>query len=295
MNGNDHAKFPSTSRAAMLAAIMVAAMAAAVLLAAAPASPAQAAAYQPSKLTSTSADYQTTTYKAKAGKVTVTAKGTFDYDKSGTFFKLTVKKKGGKAKVLTKKADRGFTTNGRYVYYAVKGARVTGDPDSLLYLWGHRKNTIYRYDVKTGAKKKIVKGTNIVPFCAQGSYLYYGKYGSAASDTNTLYARNVKSGKQKKLAGSIFDGICKGRVICHEWSNAGNGMPMYSYKKDGTGKVVVTRNVLGQSDAIKVGSKKIRYIETDGYDYRVVTCNAKGKVKKAVTGWLGYSAAQARL
>ena len=226
----------------------------------------------------------TSVYKAKVGKVTFKTSGTYSSANGGTIYKLTMTK-GGKTKTLAKKVDGVFTTNGKYVYYAKRGARVTSDTSSMEWLWNHRKNTIYRLNVKTGAKKKIVSGVNIVPRGALGKYLYYGKYPSAASDTQTLYAMNMKTKKKRALAGVSYDGICNGRVICHNWTNAGGGMPLYSYKKGGTGKILIASNMCGTSGMVKIRGKKLTYVATDNTNYRTYRCTAKGKNKKALCGW----------
>lgn len=222
-----------------------------------------------------------TTYQAAAGGATFRTTGTYVYGE-GTVYNLTMTKN-GVTKTIARNVEGQFITNGKYLFYAKRGARVTSDTSSQQWMWNCRKNTIYRMKVKSGAKKKVVKGTDFVPHGYYKGYLYYGKRPAAASDVHSLYARKVKGGKARKLAGSTYDGICGGRVVCHEWTNANTGMPLYTYKKNGKGKKTIEKSAC--SFAIKIKGKRIVYLKQSGNMYRAYSCKSNGKGKKALSGW----------
>ena len=219
-------------------------------------------------------------YTVKVAGAQFVAEGTrTSYDGYNTTTCEITMEKDGRIRTLATGAAGYFITNGKYLYYAKRGASV-GDEGSMERLWDHRKHTIYRLNINTGAKKKIVSGVNVVPRGAKGSYLYYGKTSSAASDAGSLYALNLKTGKKRSLKGATFVGLCGTHVITRIHSNAG-GAPLYTYKANGTGRKLIAKYAV----SAKVKGSKVIYVEKPKYEYRKMQCSATGKNKKALTGW----------
>jgi len=136
----------------------------------------------------------------KIGKATYKAK----MDEEGTI--RIIQKKKGKIKKLIKNITCGtFLTNGQYIYY------VSGKQN---YYSGNEKNKIYKYDIKSGKKKRILtvdKQYEIELIARKGRYIYYGKRQEA---TLILYLYDLKKHKKKRIRfGDYSEIVVKGNRI----------------------------------------------------------------------------------
>lgn len=185
--------------------------------------------------------------------------------------------KDGVTKTLVDGASADFVTNGKYLYYAKRTARVEGN-------WSY-KQAIYRLTIASGAKKKLVSGTDCIPVAAYGNYLYYGKDENA--DGIDLYALNVKTKKKRHMAaGRGAVRVANGYVVATTNTGDAGNYPMYVFKKDGSKRKMFAKGFSAKIEGKRIVYGKLRYTSSGKIQFRVYKCKLSGKSKKAVTGWL---------
>ncbi|MDO5155475.1 MAG: hypothetical protein Q4D51_05875 [Eubacteriales bacterium] len=208
--------------------------------------------------------------KQKVRKTTFIAK---QYRVGTDYRYKIVMKKNGKNKVIAKNTTCAFATDGKTLYYVACGKKV----DDYRY-----QNTIYKYNIKTGKKSKVVSGTDYTILGCSGTYLYCGTdlYAGGVD----LYAVHVKTKKKvymRDCAGSVD--YIDNRIVVSTNTGAPGNYPIYSFKLNGTGK-----KKIADGGMIKTKGKLIYYfvIDEKNWKFKIYTCSATGKNKKAITGWI---------
>lgn len=183
--------------------------------------------------------------------------------------------KNGVKKVVTSNSECSFVTNGKEIYYTVEGKRVSDY---------EFENTIYRYDIASGKKTKIIKGVQYTVCACNGRYLYYGI--NREADGVDLYALNLKTGKKKFMTDGVGTVCVAGKkVVTDTNSGDADNYPINIFKQNGTGK-----KLIAMGDGIKIRGNRIHYLVTkydkNGIKQKIYSCDFNGKHKKALTGWL---------
>ncbi len=182
--------------------------------------------------------------------------------------------KNGVKKVVTSNSECSFVTNGKEIYYTVEGKRVSDY---------EFENTIYRYDIVSGKKTKIIKGVQYTVCACNGRYLYYGI--NREADGFDVYALNLKNGKKHFMTAGVGSTIVVGKKVFTVGHTA--GIPfntnIYIYKENGTNKKLFLKG-----ETMKIDGNKIKYIivNKEGTKSKIYSCDLNGKHKKALTGWL---------
>lgn len=193
-------------------------------------------------------------------------------DTSNYTYDLIMKKKNKKT-IITKKSNCTFLTNGKILYY------VTQDQELSDYQY---KNTIYKYNIATGKRTKIISGTDYTVEGCKGKYLYCGR--DEGADGVVLYALNLKTGKKKYMRSGVGYIITSGQYVVTS-TNAGDAgnYPIYVFKANGNGKKKVANG-----GPLEVKKNKLYYSRYNVYTnkVRIYKCSLNGKNKKPVTGWL---------
>lgn len=217
----------------------------------------------------------------KVGDVSVTSE---QYQKSdGSWTCKIVMNVGSKRKAVASDTASAFVTNGKYIFYAKRGKRTYGASDYAEYT---TKNTIYRYTVSTGIKKKVIVGTDWIPLASNGTYLYAGRDNGA--EGVKLYAVKVKTGAKTYMANHVGSVVYKSsRVVTSTNSGDLGNYALYLFKSTGKGKIKVAKGC-----GINIKSGKVYYVkckqgtEPDyAAKFKLYTCTLNATSKKAVTGW----------
>lgn len=183
-------------------------------------------------------------------------------------------KKNKKTKTITKKSNCNFLTDGKILYYVNRDKKL---PDYQY------KNTIYKYNVATGKRTKIISGTDYAVTGCNGSYLYYGK--DEGPDGITLHALNLKTKKKKYMCADVGEVIVSDKYVA-TGTQAGDlyNYPIYTFKANGSKKKKVATGVR----PLEIKNNKLYYyrVNINNWKVRIYKCSLNGKNKKAVTGWL---------
>lgn len=195
------------------------------------------------------------------------------YEENGTYKYKILMKKNGKTQVLLKDVECDYVTNGKIIYY-IKHTVALGD-------WKY-KNTIYRYNIQTKKKERVISGIDYTVRACNGRYLYYGR--DKGADGVELYVLDMKTGKKKHImdvAGSVY--IVGNRAIVSICTGDADNDPIYSFSLKGTDKKTIAMGSL-----LKTKGMKVYYCKTDmrGGLSKIYSCNALGGNKKALTGWI---------
>lgn len=177
---------------------------------------------------------------------------------------------------IDKNTARCFVTNGKVIYYVKRGKKVNSSSASSY----KYKNTIYKYDLKTRKKRKVISGTEYQILGCSGRYLYYGE--SFEASGTDLYALDMKKNKKQHMtdgAGEIK--VLDNKVFVTPACGDLSPVPIYIFNLNGAGKRIIAEGLL-----LKVNSKKVYYAEVNSkYKFKVFSCNFNGNNKKALTGW----------
>lgn len=185
-------------------------------------------------------------------------------------------KKNGKESIIADNANAEFITNGKVLYYSKHEKMI----DKELYRF---QNTIYRYNIKSGKHTKIITGVDYTVCNCSGKYLYYGT--DNGPDGVDLYAINLKTKKKRHMVDGVGIVRMSGkRVITDTNTGDAANFPIHSFKFDGSGKKKIADGMLMSARNGKV----IYYVCNEKIlgEYKVYQCTAKGKNKKALSGWV---------
>ena len=268
------------SKMGLLVAHMAAAamLAVVVLLAFAAPSPAYAAAYQAG---STQASVQ-------VGGYSYSAEWTRNQESDKLYNIVAYSPSGSwNRKTLVRDADERFVVNDKYLFYAKR----VGKPN----YYGLYKQAIYRLDMKSGKKKKLVTGPDYVPFACSGKYLYCGRKFSSINK-GTLYVLKAKSGKVvKKLGNHLTEATYSGgRVLAIKTRMQVGNYPIRSFSKSGKGKKTIAKGMYFKAQGKTVYYAKYRKGGDGLPEYQVRCCTVKGKSQKTLTGWTSNRSVLAR-
>lgn len=202
--------------------------------------------------------------KQKVAGKTFVAK---QYEENGKYKYKLLMTTNGRTKVLAKDVNCDYVTNGKVLYYTVPG---------------ETRNTIFKMDIKTGKKKKIVNGRFYAVKACNGKYLYYGI--DEEADGIDLYVMNIKTKKKKHMVPCVGSVICVGKYVATSTNTGAAGnYPVYLFKENGSGKKKIVDGFL-----IKADKNKIIYgiFNEKNWKQKVYSYNPKNGAKKAVTGWV---------
>ena len=190
----------------------------------------------------------------------------------GNKYHLIMKKK-KKTTIITKKSGADFLTDGKTVYYVNEDKKL---PDY------HHKNTIYKYNIATKKRTKIITGTDYTVANCNGKYLYCGK--DEGPDGIVLYALNLKTKKKKYMTSVVGDVVVSSKYVATGMlSGDANNYPIYVFKADGS-----KRKKVADGQPLEIKKNKLYYsrISLKTWKYRIYKCSMNGKNKKPVTGWM---------
>lgn len=195
------------------------------------------------------------------------------YEKNGTYIYKILMKKNGRTQVLLKDVENGYLTNGKIIYY-VKHTEKLSD-----WKW---ENTIYRYNIRTKKKERVISGINYTVRASNGRYLYYGQDNEA--DGVELHVLDMKTGKKRHIMDAVSNvHIAGNRVVISLLSGVPENLPIYSFTLKGTDK-----KTIAVGDLLKTKGTTVYYyrINLKTNLRRMYSCNALGGNKKALTGWI---------
>lgn len=181
----------------------------------------------------------------------------------------------GKKKVIASNCFYEYLTNGKVIYYVVQGKKVSDY---------EYRNTIYRYDIASQKKKKIIAGTEYTIRACNGRYLYCGN--DRGAEGVDLYALNLKTGKKKFMTDGVGTVCLAGKKVVTDTNSgdAGN-FPINVFKQNGTGKKLIAMGA-----GIKIKGNKINYLvikyDKNEIKQKIYSCDFNGKHKKVLSGWL---------
>ena len=182
-----------------------------------------------------------------------------------------------------------FYTNGKYVIYINKGTTV-GEPyvfedgEEVEEIYSY-KRTIYRLNVNTGKKQKIISGTNymIANIDSTGTWVYCGPDESEGIDK--LYAVNVKTRKKRYMenyAGLVE--CASNRVLVTPAHGDVGNYGITIYKTNGKRIKNISKASFGKIKGKKIYYVSVKIKKARTY-YRIYRCNLNGKKEKALTKW----------
>lgn len=195
--------------------------------------------------------------------------------KQGTTFSvydLKVRSKNGDWKTIERNVLHLLVTDKHNLYYA----KVSKN-----------KNTIYKMNLKTHSKKKVLSGKRIGVFGCSGKYLYYGKY-HPQYDTGygvNMYAYNLKTKKSTLIAKYMgWLTYHKGYLLLQAAHTDADNSPTYVAKANGTGVKKITSSIESRVKGNFIYCTICRY-GSNGMEVRVVKYSMKGKKIKTVVPW----------
>ena len=195
------------------------------------------------------------------------------------FGKLYLKEK-GHTTLLSANVNESYISNGKYLFYAKKGKRIYDSE----WDWNRYNHTIYRINLKTKKKKKIVSGYSYIPIGCSGNWLYAGT--DNLMDGVKLYAINIKNGKKRYMDNFVDSVQCaKGRVLINYRSgDLSPGGAITIFKENGKKLKSIQDSFRGKIKGKTIYYARVKY-SSDKTLFRVYRCNLNGNKKKAVTKW----------
>lgn len=184
-----------------------------------------------------------------------------------------VMKKNGITKIIAKNTTCDFTTNGKLVYYCKIKKKINSY---------ETKNCIYKYDIKTGKKRKILSGRQYTVRGCSGRYLYCGI--DEVADGIKLYSYDLKQKKKKYMISIVGSVAVYGNyVVTSTLSGDAGNSPINCFKLNGTGKKKIC-----DGSFLKAEKGKLYYyvVRESDWKNKIYTCSFNGKNKKAITGWI---------
>ena len=180
----------------------------------------------------------------------------------------------GKTMIIEKNVLAKFVSNGKLIYYSKIQEKT---------------NVIYKYDLRTKKKEKILSGKKVGVLGCSGKYLYYGKYNLGYHNSGMyadVYSCQLKNKKKMHMAENIgWVKYYKGRVLLLGGKSDVSNSNVFLCKENGK-KI----RKLSESFGCVFKSKKIycmicRYNGNYGTEFKVVRYSLDGKKEKTVVKW----------
>lgn len=185
-----------------------------------------------------------------------------------------IQRKNGKEKIIEKNIIGKFVSDKKVIYYSKIESK---------------KNVIYKYNLKTKKKRKILSESKIDVFQCSGKYLYIGKLNNGYNDIGTyadIYSYKLKDKKKTHMAKDI--GVVKyykGRVLLLGGKSDVSNSAVYLCKENG-------KKIKRLPSSLETGFKTKKIYCTIGkidknYElmYKVVRYSMNGKKEKTVVKW----------
>ena len=194
------------------------------------------------------------------------------YNSSSGYYTIYVTK-GGKRTALVSKAV-GYTsvTNGSILYYS---EGKSGQNSSY---------TIYKYNISSGAKERVVAGLRFEPIACEGDCLYYGsgmQYGGVVSPLRVINTKSKSTVSLNYDADNIQ--VINGKLLVSATGKP-HGGPFFIMNKNGSGvKLITNQNV----SAYRIKGNYIYFLEVTYYwDKRACRCDLNGNNYEILENWL---------
>lgn len=182
--------------------------------------------------------------------------------------------KNGKETIIEQEVLDCFITDKKVIYYTKIG---------------NSKNTIYKYNLKSGKKKKILLAKKVGVFGCSGRYLYYGKY-NMGYNRSGMYANmhtcRLKDKKKIHMVNNIGSvKYHKKYVLLEGGASDVSNTPIYLFKENGKKVKKLTRALNSRFKGKKIYCTICKYDNDYQMYYKVISFSLNGKNKKTVVKW----------
>lgn len=187
---------------------------------------------------------------------------------------LVQSKKGKKTKTIEKNVLTNFVSNKKVIYYSKIQDKT---------------NTIYKYNLKTKKKSKVLSAKKVGVFGCSGKYLYYGKYNIGYQYSGMyadIYSCKLKNKKKTHMTKNIgWVKYYKGRVLLLGGKSDVDNSAVYLYKENGTKIKKLPSSLQATFKSDKVYCTTCKYNKNYEILYKVVCYSMNGKKEKTVVNW----------